>query len=108
MRAITDKADRLFAMHVPQGHDACATAVDEPEQDLVAATGGARCKKKLPCTQRTQQQQEGSSQRGGSFRRRPAQAAVPRTLMCFYHARFGERAKYCEEGCLWPENFFFS
>jgi hypothetical protein len=42
MRAIADKADRLIAMHVPQGHDACATvsSADEPEQDLVAATGG--------------------------------------------------------------------
>ncbi len=106
MRAITDKADRLIAMHVPQGHDACATvsAVDKPEQDLVAATGGARRKKKLPPTQRPHKQQGGSSQRGGSFRRQPAQAAVPRTSMCFYHARFGERAKYCKEGCLWPEN----
>ncbi len=44
MRAIADKADQLIAMHVPQGYDACATvsAVDEPEQDLVAATGSNR------------------------------------------------------------------
>jgi hypothetical protein len=50
MRTIADKADRLIAMHVPQGHDACATvlAVDEQEQDLVASTGGARRNKKLP------------------------------------------------------------
>ncbi len=39
MRAIADKADRLIAMHVPQGQDTCATvsADKEPEQDLVAA-----------------------------------------------------------------------
>jgi hypothetical protein len=108
MWAIADKADRLIAMHVPQGHDACATvsAVDEQQDlDLVAATGGARHKKKLSPPQRPQQQQGGSGQRGGpSHRQGAAQAAVPHTSICLYHARFGERAKYCEEGCLWLEN----
>jgi hypothetical protein len=70
-----------------------------------AGPGGSnRCKKKLPPTQHPQQQQGGSSQRGSSFHYQPTQAAIPRTLMCFYHTRSGERAKYCEEGCLWPEN----
>jgi hypothetical protein len=107
MRAIADKADRLIGMHA-HVHDTCATvsAVDEQQDlDLVAATGGARRKKKLPPPQLPQQQQGGSGQRGGPSRRQPmAQAAVPCTSMCFYHARFSERAKYCEEGCLWPEN----
>jgi hypothetical protein len=31
MRAIADKADRLIAMHVPQGHDACATVAQDDE-----------------------------------------------------------------------------
>jgi hypothetical protein len=60
MRAIADKADRLIAMHVPQGHDTCATvsaADEQQDSDLVAATGGARRKKKLPQHQRSQQQQ---------------------------------------------------
>ncbi len=26
------------------------------------------------------------------------------TSMCFYHAKFGEQAKYCQEGHVWPEN----
>jgi hypothetical protein len=45
MRAITDKADRLIAMHVPQGHDACAAVAgldQDLDQDLVAATSGAK------------------------------------------------------------------
>ncbi len=105
MRAIADKADRLIAMHVPQGHDACSavSAADEPELDLVAATGGSggiRRKKKLPPPQHPQQQQGGSGQRSGPSRRQPGQPSVPKTSMCFYHAQFGERAKYCEEGCL--------
>jgi hypothetical protein len=106
MRAIDDKADRLIAMHVPQGHDACSAvlAADESEQDLVAATGGARRKKKLPPPQRPQQQQGASGQRSNPSRRQPGKPSVPTTSMCFYRARFGERAKYCEEGCLWPEN----
>ncbi len=106
MRAIADKADRLIAMHVPQGHDACSavSAADELELDLVAATGGIRRKKKLPPPQRPQQQQGGPGQRSGPSRRQSGQPSVPKTSMCFYHARFGEQARYCEEGCLWPEN----
>ncbi len=106
MRAIADKADRLIAMHVLQGHDACSavSAADEPEQDLVAATGGAHRKKKLPPPQRPQQQQGASGQCSNPARHQPGQPSVPKTSMCFYHARFGEGAKYCEEGCLWPEN----
>ncbi len=26
------------------------------------------------------------------------------TSMCFYHAKYREQARYCEEGCQWPEN----
>jgi hypothetical protein len=108
MRAIADKANRLIAMHVPQTHDTCATvsaAEEQQDSDLVAAMGGARRKKKLPPPQRPQQQQAGPGQRSGPPRCQGAvQTAFPRTSMCFYHARFGERAKYCEEGCLWPEN----
>jgi hypothetical protein len=73
--------------------------------DLVAATGGARRKKKLLAPKRPQHQQQGNSgQRGCSSCRIVAQATVPQSSMCFYHARFGEKAKYCKEGCLWPEN----
>jgi hypothetical protein len=75
MRAISDKADRLIAMHVPQGHDTCATvsaADEQQDSDLVAATGGARRKKKLPPHQRPQQQQGGLGQRGDPPCRRSA------------------------------------
>jgi hypothetical protein len=106
MRAIADKADRLIAMHVPQGHDACTAVASldlDLDQDLVAATSGAKKKKKV-LAGRQPQQQAASGQRGGFPRRSAAQAAAPRTSMCFYHARFGEKARYCEEGCSWPEN----
>ncbi len=53
VRVITDKADRLIAMHVPQDHDTCAAIAGSEDSDpgkLVAATQGARRKKfKLPC-----------------------------------------------------------
>jgi hypothetical protein len=107
MRTIADKADRLIAMHVPQGHDTCATVSpeDDWEGDLVAAMGGERRKKKFLVSKRPpQQQQAGSGRCGGSSHRGSDQSASPRTSMCFYHARFGEQAKYCQEGCLWPEN----
>jgi hypothetical protein len=107
MRAIADKADRLIAMRVPQGHDACATVSleDDGDGDLVATMGGERRKKKFPVPKRPPQQQQASAGRQGGFSRRGTdQAAAPRTSMCYYHAKFGERARYCQEGCLWPEN----
>jgi hypothetical protein len=107
MRAIADKADRLIAMHVPQGHDACASVApeDDGDGDLVAAMGGERRKKKFLAPKRPPQQQQASAGRQSGLPRRGAdQAAAPRTSMCYYHAKFGERARYCQEGCLWPEN----
>jgi hypothetical protein len=67
--------------------------------------GGEQRKEKFLVSKRPpQQQQTGSGRRGGPSRRGSDQAASPRTSMCFYHARFGEQAKYCQKGCLWPEN----
>jgi hypothetical protein len=105
MRAIADKADRLIAMHVPQSHNTCAavTADDRLEEPGVVAAaqaaGGRRSKghkcpaQKVPlgrCIDLSKRSQE--------------QAAGLRTSMCYYHAKFGEQAKFCEEGCVWPEN----
>jgi hypothetical protein len=108
VRAIADKADRLIAMHVLQGHEACAAVaggeVLDPGEWVVAAQAG-RKKFKLPPSQRPlQQQQKGHGQRQDASRRPQGQQGGLRTSMCFYHAKFGKRAKYCEEGCLWPEN----
>jgi hypothetical protein len=50
------------------------------------------------------QQQKGQGRRQDAPRCPQSQLGGLRTSMCFYHAKFGERAKYCEEGCLWPEN----
>ncbi len=67
--------------------------------------GGERRTKKFPVSKRPpQQQQSGSGRRGGISRRGSDQVASPRTSMCYYHATYGEKAKYCQEGCLWPEN----
>ncbi len=108
MRAIADKADRLITMHVPQGHDACTAIAggedSDPGEWVAAAQAAGRKKFKLPPTQRPQQQQKGQNRRQNAPRRPQNQTGSLRTSMCFYHAKFGERAKYCEEGCLWPEN----
>ncbi len=60
MQEIADKANRLTAMHVPQGHYACpAVAADEDldVSNLVATTQGVRRKKfKLPAAKHPQQQ----------------------------------------------------
>jgi hypothetical protein len=47
MQTVADKTDRLIAMHVLQGHYACATVASKDDQDvdLVASILGARSKK---------------------------------------------------------------
>jgi hypothetical protein len=109
MRAIAEKADRLIAMHVPQSHDSCAAvAADDVHEDpeVVAALQGARSRKdktsKRPLQQPTQQKELG---RQITLPRKSQEQGRPlRTSMCHYHAKFGEQAKHCQEGCAWPEN----
>jgi hypothetical protein len=108
VRAIADKADRLIAMHVPQGHESCAAVAvgedSDPGEWVAAAQPAGRKKFKLPPPQRSQQQQKGQGRRPDPPRRPQSQLGGLRTSMCYYHAKFGEKAKFCEEGCLWPEN----
>jgi hypothetical protein len=101
MRAIADKADRLIVMHVLQSHDACAAVAAEPhleEPCVVAAAQTARSRK----GKRPQQKPLGC--RIDLSKRGQDQGAPLRTSMCYYHAKFGEQAKFCEERCSWPEN----
>jgi hypothetical protein len=109
MRAIAEKVDRLIAMHMPQSLDTCAavTAEDSFEDaDVVAALQGARsCKDKG--SERPQQaptQQKELGRRIDLAKKGPEPGRSFRTSMCYYHAKFGERAKHCQEGCVWPEN----
>ncbi len=94
-------------MHVPQLHDACAAIAggeDLDPGDIVAAAPEARRKKfKLPTAQRPQQQKGQGRWQEPPRRAQGAQSGL-RMSMCYYHAKYGERARYCEEGCLWPEN----
>jgi hypothetical protein len=107
VRAIADKADCLIAMHVPQHHDACAAVAggeDSDPGDIVKAAPEVRRKKfKLPTAQRPQQQ-KGQGRRQEPPRRPQGSQGGLKMSMCYYHAKYGERARYCEEGCLWPEN----
>jgi hypothetical protein len=63
------------------------------------ASGGRRGKgNKRP------QQKAPLGRRNDLSKRGQEQAAGLHTSMCYYHAKFGEQAKFCEEGCVWPEN----
>jgi hypothetical protein len=109
MRAIAEKADRLIAIHVPQSHDSCAAvaAVDvADDSDVVAALQGARSRKEKG-NRRPQQpspQQKALGRRFDISKKAQERGTPLRTSMCYYHAKFGEQAKYCQEGCVWPEN----
>jgi hypothetical protein len=69
----------------------------------VAATGSNRRKKKFLVSKQPQQQQQSGPVWAHPPWGRPG-CLAPRTSMCFYHTKFGEQAKYCQEGCLWLEN----
>jgi hypothetical protein len=109
MRAIAEKADRLIAMHVPQSHDSCAAVAAEDiaeDSDVVAALQGARSRKDKG-HRRPQQpppQQKALGRRFDISKQASEKGTPLRTSMCYYHAKFGERARYCQEGCVWPEN----
>jgi hypothetical protein len=107
MQAIAEKADRLIAMHVPQSHDACAAAsadISPEEADVVATMEGTRsCKGKA--SQRPQRPQQQSLGRRIDLAKKGQEQNHPlSTSMCFYYAKFGEQTKYCQKGCVWPEN----
>ncbi len=109
MRAIAEKADRLIAMHVPQSHDTCAAvaAADSSEDaEVVAALQGARSRKDKG-SRRPQQAPHQQKELGRRINLAKKVSEPGRsfcTSMCHHHAKFGERARHCQEGCAWPEN----
>jgi hypothetical protein len=104
MRAIAEKADRLIAMHVPQSHDTCAavaTADSSEDAEVVAALQGARSRKDKG-SRRPQQvphQQKELGRRIDLAKKGSEPGRSFRTSMCHYHAKFGEGARHCQEGC---------
>ena len=97
MRALAEKADRFMALHAPQSHDSSVAAMaasPDSEDDTVAAATAGRAKKPQKKQQKKQQQR----------RRRSISPAAKKPSLCFYHFRFGERARHCEEPCAWSEN----
>jgi hypothetical protein len=103
MRAIADKADKLVALHSPQGHDIVAAAAaadtgsDEEEATAAAAVkysqrGSKKFNKKKQQSSRHAARDD-SVDRGGK-----------KTNLCFYHAKFGDKAHKCQPHCSWAEN----
>jgi hypothetical protein len=108
VRVIAEKAGRLVAMHVLQGHDSCAAfAADEylEAPDFVAVTQGAWRKKVKNPWQLQQPKQKSQGPHIDLRWKGQDQAASLKTSMCSYYGRFGKQAHYCEEGCTWPGNY---
>jgi hypothetical protein len=92
MRAIADKADKLVALHNPQGHDMVAAAAtdtgsDEEEAIATAAVKYRQRKKFVKKKQHNSKHaaRDDSADRGGK-----------KTNLCFYHAKFGDKAHKCQ------------
>jgi hypothetical protein len=96
LRATAEKADRFLAIYSPQAHDtvlAALPASSEAEDEAVAAAAAGRGQKKK------------KQLKGKKPSRRPSVSPVARKpFLYFYHFRFGEKAKHCEEPCDWSEN----
>jgi hypothetical protein len=78
-----------------QAHDtmlAALPASSEAEEEAVTAAASRGQKKK--------KQLKGKK----PSRRRSVSPLAKKPFLCFYHFRFGERAKHCEEPCAWSEN----
>jgi hypothetical protein len=100
MRAIADKADKLVALHSPQGHDLVAAAAadtgsDDEEATAAAAVNYSQRKKFNKKKQQNSKHaaRDDSVDRGGK-----------KTNLCFYHAKFGDKAHKCQPHCAWAEN----
>jgi hypothetical protein len=105
MRVIANKADHLIAMHVTQGQCLCPHHKHTDGGELMAATQAAMQRKvSLPAAKCTQQQQKGQGRWVDAHHGSKDQQGGLQTSMCFYHDKYGDQAKYCKEGCLWPEN----
>jgi hypothetical protein len=85
----------------------------EPQSDLdlqtskfVGAMQGVWKKMaKIPVVKRPQQQPQESQGHPLDLNHLGIdQASGLKTSTYFYHTRFGEQARYCEEVCSWPEN----
>jgi hypothetical protein len=93
MWAIAEKADPYLAIQAPQAHDTMVAAipvVSESEEDCLAAATANRSKQK----QKKPVKKAGRRQSISPSTRRPA--------LCFYHFRFGKKAR--QEPCAWSEN----
>jgi hypothetical protein len=97
-RAIAEKADRLIAMHMPQSHDSCAAVAAEDQQveSCVIAVGQAALSRKGKGPKHPQQKALG--RRINLSKKNQEQGASLPTSMCYYHAKFSEQAKFCEDG----------
>jgi hypothetical protein len=62
-----------------------------------------RKKVKLPATKRPQHQQKSQGRHMDAHSHSQDQQSGLFMSMCFHHAKYGEQACYCKEGCLWAE-----
>jgi hypothetical protein len=91
IRRVAEKADRLMVLHCPQHHDTVAAlpCSSEDEADVAAVK------------QRYSKKSGGGKKKGKAGK--PA-AGAARSSLCWYHARFGEKAHSCISPCSWAEN----
>jgi hypothetical protein len=91
IRRVAEKADRLMVLHCPQQHDTVAAlaAFSDDEAEVAAV-----------------KQRSGKKPSGGKKRIKTGKAAAEaaRSSLCWYHARFGEKAHSCISPCSWAEN----
>jgi hypothetical protein len=91
IRKIAEKADRLVIHYTPQQHDTVAAlplSSDDEDGDVAAVRKQG---KKPPAAKK--------KQKAVKLQKNAAQST-----MCWYHARFGEKAHACISPCSWAEN----
>jgi hypothetical protein len=102
MRAIADKADKLVALHSPQGHDIVAAAAADTGSDEEEATAAAAVKYSQRGSKKFSKKKQQSSRHAA--RDDSVDRGGKKTNLCFYHAKFGDKAHKCQPHCSWAEN----
>lgn len=88
MHTMAKKADRLCSFHVAQSHDTGVYSMEslEDNNNINAVHNNNRSNKKKFVPKGTKQQLQLTS------------------TLCFYHGKYGKKARKCEEPCTWSEN----
>ena len=103
---IANLADQLLDAHQAASRTSLTATVDVPSEDEAddAIALASYTRQRQPHYQQPPFPTKNSSRNSSQKRPPPFKKNEFSAKLCFYHARFGPKAKKCEPPCAWPKN----